>query len=478
MTVSDFPSCFDDGESFPPGFRFHPTDEELVLYYLKRKMCRRRLKLDIIGETDVYKWDPDELPGLSKLKTGDRLWFFFSPRDRKYPNAARSNRATLHGYWKVTGKDRTISCNSRSVGVKKTLVFYNGRAPAGVRTDWVMHEYTLDEDELKRCETAKDYYALYKVYKKSGPGPKNGEQYGAPFKEEEWADKDECSAINADTVLKQSDCVISSEKEKDDLDFDLEELLEKIADEDPVHDPQIDLLNQFLGEDEAQSTMFELYEGSAITSGPGQNLTQSIAEDFLEDFLEMDDLVGLETSVQNFKDPVENLLSDEMSRLTEVDLFQDLLPLSEVGPSKPGETVQSVLIDENQINDQIWTQDQTSYVFTPAEANQGVIPQFPGAVYDCNLGNQTENGGVKENDDVSDSWFSSALWSWLESVPTDTASASENSACIVKSNARNGANDIACAGPKRLDGTKSVFLCFLVVGIVCAMLLVLIRTSI
>lgn len=33
-----------------------------------------------------------------------------------------------------------------------------------------------------------DYYALYKVFRKSGPGPKNGEQYGAPFREEEWDD--------------------------------------------------------------------------------------------------------------------------------------------------------------------------------------------------------------------------------------------------------------------------------------------------
>lgn len=60
MVKSD---CAGDGSVFPPGFRFHPTDEELVLYYLKRKICCQRHLLDVIAETDVYKWDPEELPG-------------------------------------------------------------------------------------------------------------------------------------------------------------------------------------------------------------------------------------------------------------------------------------------------------------------------------------------------------------------------------------------------------------------------------
>lgn len=78
MTVKSESCLGDDG--WPPGFRFHPTDEELVLYYLKRRICRRRLKLNIIAEIDVYKWDPEELPGSYFLSMaflflfGERRW--------------------------------------------------------------------------------------------------------------------------------------------------------------------------------------------------------------------------------------------------------------------------------------------------------------------------------------------------------------------------------------------------------------------
>jgi len=49
--------------SLPPGFRFHPTDEELVSYYLKRKINGRKIELEIIPEVDLYKCEPWDLPG-------------------------------------------------------------------------------------------------------------------------------------------------------------------------------------------------------------------------------------------------------------------------------------------------------------------------------------------------------------------------------------------------------------------------------
>lgn len=46
----------------PPGFRFHPTDEELVVHYLCRRCAGLPISVPIIAEVDLYKHDPWQLP--------------------------------------------------------------------------------------------------------------------------------------------------------------------------------------------------------------------------------------------------------------------------------------------------------------------------------------------------------------------------------------------------------------------------------
>ncbi|RWW33130.1 hypothetical protein GW17_00002170 [Ensete ventricosum] len=120
--------------NLPPGFRFHPTDEELVVHYLCRRAAGQRLPVPIIREIDLYK------------------------------TAGR-------GYWKATGADKPVSPpgSGRPVGIKKALVFYQGKAPKGVKTDWIMHEYRLadiDRSANKKGSKRLDDWVLCRLYNK------------------------------------------------------------------------------------------------------------------------------------------------------------------------------------------------------------------------------------------------------------------------------------------------------------------------
>ncbi|XP_071716422.1 NAC domain-containing protein 83-like [Rutidosis leptorrhynchoides] len=147
----------------PPGFRFHPTDEELVVQYLKRKVHSWPLPASIIPEVDVCKSDPWELPGKCEQER-----FFFSTKEVKYPNGNRSNRVTLSGYWKATGLDKQIvtSKSNQVVGMKKTLVFYRGKPPNGSRTDWIMHEYRLAAPQINNPAQGMENWVICRIFLK------------------------------------------------------------------------------------------------------------------------------------------------------------------------------------------------------------------------------------------------------------------------------------------------------------------------
>ncbi|XP_027343159.1 NAC domain-containing protein 83-like [Abrus precatorius] len=139
----------------PPGFRFQPTDEEVVFQYLKCKVFSYPLPASIIPEINVSKYDPWDIPG----NCDEQERYFFSSKEAKYRNGNRMNRSTKCGYWKATGSDKKITssmCNG-IVGIRKTLIFYEGKSPRGSRTGWVLHEYRLVGVETSACNSSQNY---------------------------------------------------------------------------------------------------------------------------------------------------------------------------------------------------------------------------------------------------------------------------------------------------------------------------------
>ncbi|XP_049406678.1 NAC domain-containing protein 21/22-like [Solanum stenotomum] len=153
----------DIGATLPPGFRFYPSDEELVCHYLFKKIANEDVLKGTLIEIDLHTCEPWQLPEMAKLNSSE--WYFFSFRDRKYATGFRTNRATISGYWKATGKDRTVvDPKTRTiVGMRKTLVFYMNRAPNGIKTDWIMHEFRLENPHIP----PKEDWVLCRVFHKA-----------------------------------------------------------------------------------------------------------------------------------------------------------------------------------------------------------------------------------------------------------------------------------------------------------------------
>ncbi|CAL9148221.1 NAC domain-containing protein 100-like [Musa acuminata AAA Group] len=204
--------------TLPPGFRFCPSDEELVCYYLHKKVANERVLGGTLVEVDLHTREPWELPEAAKLSTNE--WYFFSFRDRKYATGLRMNRATKSGYWKATGKDCTV-CEPTTlavVGMRKTLVFYSGRAPNGVKSNWVMHEFRLEAP----YSPPKEDWVLCRVFQKNKGKPmgdslenEHGCLGSSPPPVHDHTMGDECY----ETMITSFNIVTQESREEDDLNF-------------------------------------------------------------------------------------------------------------------------------------------------------------------------------------------------------------------------------------------------------------------
>ncbi|KAJ4897269.1 xylem NAC domain 1 [Raphanus sativus] len=129
--------------NLPPGFRFFPTDEELVVHFLQRKASLLPCHPDVIPDLDIYPYDPWDLPG--KALGEGRQWYFYSRKTQE--------RVTSNGYWGSMGIDEPIFTSSthKKVGIKKYFTFYLGDS----QTNWIMQEYSLPDSSSSSKRSSK-----------------------------------------------------------------------------------------------------------------------------------------------------------------------------------------------------------------------------------------------------------------------------------------------------------------------------------
>ncbi|CAN6821926.1 unnamed protein product, partial [Brassica oleracea] len=129
--------------NLPPGFRFFPTDEELVVYFLQRKASLLPCHPDVIPDLDLYPYDPWDLPG--KALGEGRQWYFYSRKTQQ--------RVTSNGYWGSMEIDEPIFTSSthKKVGIKKYFTFYLGNS----KTNWIMQEYSLPDSSSSSKRSSK-----------------------------------------------------------------------------------------------------------------------------------------------------------------------------------------------------------------------------------------------------------------------------------------------------------------------------------
>ncbi|XP_077252402.1 uncharacterized protein LOC143891752 [Tasmannia lanceolata] len=183
LTKEDSPSeGGDEDVHIPPCYRFCPEDHELLSEYLINKILERPLPYNKINNVNLYDHNPDELTQYEAWEENE--WYFFTPRDRKYPNGRRPDRAAKDGFWRAS-TGREVIHKREKLGDRMTLEFHQGeqrnrkKTKTKTKTDWRMHEYVVDETILKnhprtenplRNEGSKrlDDFVLCRVYMNGG----------------------------------------------------------------------------------------------------------------------------------------------------------------------------------------------------------------------------------------------------------------------------------------------------------------------
>ncbi|XP_042479704.1 NAC domain-containing protein 68-like [Macadamia integrifolia] len=205
-----------DAPMLPAGFRFDPSDRQLILYYLTRKVRTPCFKVPYIKEVDVYNSHPRDLitqahggdgssSSTRRNKNMNQYYYFFTQRKRKHEQgkSSRASREVKNGAsWKANSGEQNVKDykSDKEIGLKTTLVYYKDKNPKS-KTNWIMHEYRLTTQESIQQPYE---WVICRVYKRT---------WGVKNKEVGKDDEDMHEVPEAPTIDQQENGVQLQEQE-------------------------------------------------------------------------------------------------------------------------------------------------------------------------------------------------------------------------------------------------------------------------
>ncbi|WCJ41377.1 NAC domain containing protein 3 [Euphorbia peplus] len=136
------------------GFRFNPTDEELIEILHCKASSQEMSCLNFITHINIYDHEPHLLPWIKTRAVGKDERYYYYKRENE-----NSREVAGKGWWKATSHVKKVYVNDNFVGMKRPLTFHryrdhHGNRSNAVKTNWIMHEYTLlsNPTEWRLCK--------------------------------------------------------------------------------------------------------------------------------------------------------------------------------------------------------------------------------------------------------------------------------------------------------------------------------------
>ncbi|XVF23142.1 hypothetical protein REPUB_Repub13aG0012300 [Reevesia pubescens] len=133
----------------PHGYRFLPTDQELIVHYLLKKVKREASSSDAVIDCEIYGDDDKEPWKIFDQTSGEKFYVF--TKLKKNGKARRVERRAGLGTWKGQRTDLVKDSKNNLLGFKKLFVFQvkdsNSKSIAIKNGHWLMHEFSLPNDE-------------------------------------------------------------------------------------------------------------------------------------------------------------------------------------------------------------------------------------------------------------------------------------------------------------------------------------------